>query len=191
MNESKKDIEITLSLLQSIAERPDLTQRKLSKRLGLALGLTNGYLKRCITNGLIKVEQIPANRYLYHLTSCGLSKKSQLLANRLSSSMSLYRQVRLECKEYFNRCLKYNLKNIAIIGSNDLSEVAYLTAKECGLNTTYVTSSSKQLIDFDGWVVSDPANAQRVYDKLKKSVSVERICCFSVLGVKKMEPASE
>lgn len=184
-------MEITLSLLQSIAERPDLTQRKLSRRLGLALGLTNGYLRRCITNGLVKVEQIPANRYLYHLTSCGFSKKSQLLDNRLSNSMSLYRQVRIECKEYFNHCLKYNLKNIAIIGSNDLSEVAYLTAKECGLNTTYISSGFKQLVDFDGWVVSDPSSAQRLYNKLKKSVDVERICCFSVLGVKKKEVVSE
>ena len=70
--------EITLGVLNSINNNSYVTQRSMSKELGIALGLTNSYLKRCVKKGLIKVQQIPANRYAYYLTPQGFSEKSRL-----------------------------------------------------------------------------------------------------------------
>jgi predicted transcriptional regulator len=66
MNES--DPEITLSVLNIVGKNSHVTQRDVAKNIGTALGLTNTYLKRCIKKGLIKVKQVPANRYAYYLT---------------------------------------------------------------------------------------------------------------------------
>ena len=68
---------ITLGVLTAIEEDDRATQRAISEDLGIALGLTNAYLKRCVKKGFIKVRQIPANRYAYYLTPQGFAEKSQ------------------------------------------------------------------------------------------------------------------
>ena len=50
-----------LKILTEIAERADVTQRGLSRSLGIALGLTNLYLKRLAREGHIKITTIPSN----------------------------------------------------------------------------------------------------------------------------------
>ena len=53
---------ILLGLLDAV-ERGDVTQRGLSRELGIAVGLVNSYVRLCIKTGLIKVQQIPPRRY--------------------------------------------------------------------------------------------------------------------------------
>ncbi len=74
------DGEITLGLLNTVHENTSLTQRSIAQELGIALGLTNAYLKRCVKKGFIKVRQIPRNRYVYYLTPKGFAEKSRLSA---------------------------------------------------------------------------------------------------------------
>ena len=64
---------ITLGLLNAIQDDNKLTQRSVAKGLGIALGLANAYLKRCIKKGYIKVSQVPPNRYAYYLTPRGFA----------------------------------------------------------------------------------------------------------------------
>ena len=73
--EVSSEIEIVLRLLTAVEKNSRVTQRSVSRDLGIALGLTNSYLKRCVKKGLIKVQSAPANRYAYYLTPMGLRKK--------------------------------------------------------------------------------------------------------------------
>jgi DNA-binding transcriptional regulator LsrR (DeoR family) len=41
------------------------SQRLLTSELGIALGLVNAYLKRCVKKGLVRVRSAPARRYAY------------------------------------------------------------------------------------------------------------------------------
>ncbi len=66
---------ITLAVLNAVHENDKVTQRSLAQEVGVALGLTNAYLKRCVKKGLVKVKQAPANRYLYYLTPKGGSRR--------------------------------------------------------------------------------------------------------------------
>jgi DNA-binding IclR family transcriptional regulator len=50
----KRHQERNLEILTAIGEGRPLTQRALAQRLGVALGLTNLYLKRLATKGLIR-----------------------------------------------------------------------------------------------------------------------------------------
>lgn len=122
------DMEITLPILQSIEQQSNITQRGLSKRLGLALGLTNAYLKHCINKGLVKIEQIPANRYLYYLTPKGFAEKSRLTAEYLSYSFNFYRKAGDSCFRLFVNCLSEGSKKVVLCGLSDLAEIALLQA---------------------------------------------------------------
>ena len=72
-NAGDKEDALTLEILEVIENQSHVTQRHLADRLGVALGLANSYLKRCIRKGLIKVQQAPANRYLYYITPKGFA----------------------------------------------------------------------------------------------------------------------
>ena len=50
---------IVLGVLDAIERNPSVTQRSVARELGIALGLANAYLKRCIRKGLIKVGKFP------------------------------------------------------------------------------------------------------------------------------------
>src|ERR1700732_4508586 len=88
---------IMLGLLESVQRGDAHSQRRLASELGIALGLVNAYLKRCITKGLVKVGEAPARRYAYYLTPHGFAEKSRLTVEYLSRSFSFFRRAREDC----------------------------------------------------------------------------------------------
>ena len=73
---------IVLDLLNSVDDGAQ-SQRRIAEELGIALGLVNAYLKRCIKKGYVKVSEAPARRYAYYLTPKGFAEKSRLTVQYL------------------------------------------------------------------------------------------------------------
>jgi predicted transcriptional regulator len=65
---------IVLSLLSSVESDGERSQRHIATELGIALGLVNAYLKRCIKKGLVKVRHVPTRRYACYPTAQGFAK---------------------------------------------------------------------------------------------------------------------
>src|ERR1700687_3553185 len=99
-NDSGEDERIVLDLLNSVDDGAQ-SQRRIAEELGIALGLVNAYLKRCIKKGLVKVGQAPARRYAYYLTPQGFAEKSRLTVEYLSDSFSFFRRARTDCAAVF------------------------------------------------------------------------------------------
>ena len=70
------------------------TQRTLAIELGLALGLTNLYLKRLARKGYINITTIPRNRIRYLLTPQGFMEKSRLTYLYMQYFLSYYHDMR-------------------------------------------------------------------------------------------------
>ena len=70
-----EDGRLVLGLLESVEQSSATSQRRLAAELGIAVGLVNAYLNRCIQKGLVKVTQAPARRYAYYLTPQGFRGK--------------------------------------------------------------------------------------------------------------------
>jgi len=120
-----KDEQLTLELLGHIEQRSDISQRHLAAKLGIALGLTNSYLKRCARKGFVKIKEVPANRYLYYLTPKGFAEKSRLTAQFLTTCLTFYRQAAESCSEAFNHCEQAHWRRLVLCGASDLAEIAY------------------------------------------------------------------
>ena len=88
-----------LEILGTIAQGGPLTQRSLAQKLGIALGLTNLYLKRLARKGFIKLSAVPPNRIKYYLTPKGFTEKARLTYQYLEYSLQLYRQTRSALRE--------------------------------------------------------------------------------------------
>src|SRR6185295_14112607 len=95
---------ILLGLLETVDADGTRTQRRMASDLGIALGLVNAYLKRCVKKGLIKVREVPTRRYGYFLTPKGAAEKSRLTVDYLSHSFSFFRQARSSCAETLAQC---------------------------------------------------------------------------------------
>jgi DNA-binding MarR family transcriptional regulator len=122
--------EIVLGVLDAVERDPSVTQRSVARELGIALGLANAYLRRCVRKGLIKVSEVPRRRYAYYLTPQGFAEKSRLTATYLSDSFSFFRKARTQCAELFALAAARGQHRLALLGPGDLAEIATLVARE-------------------------------------------------------------
>lgn len=199
MNNKQKEESVTLEILEAIEEQSDVTQRHLAHRTGVALGLANLYLKRCVRKGLVKIQQVPANRYLYYLTPKGFAEKSRLTAQFLSSSFAFYRKAGDSCSEAFTVCKQRKWKNILLCGASELAEIAALRAIEHGIRIVgvydpkidqkeflnkKVFKSIKDCDAFDGCLLTDLNDPATSLTELTRLVKSEQIITPNILGLK-------
>jgi DNA-binding Lrp family transcriptional regulator len=121
-----------LRLLEAVAENSRVTQRRLATRLGIALGLTNIYLKRLTRKGYIKCVNAQPNRITYLITPRGVAEKMRLTYEFMDYSLHLYREVRHHLRDMLRDCARAD-RLIAIFGRGEAAELAYLSLKEFGL----------------------------------------------------------
>lgn len=137
-NTTDKESQLTLELLQAIDNKDDISQRYLAQEMGVALGLANSYLKRCVKKGLIKIKTAPANRYLYYLTPSGFAEKARLTGQFLSTSLALFRESGEVFTEIFGDCSTRGLHRIMFVGLSDLTEIAYMRSLESEVDVVAV-----------------------------------------------------
>ena len=127
-----------LEILTAIDEGEPLTQRALAQRLGVALGLANLYLKRLVKKGSIKIVEFPRKpaarkRLRYLLTPTGMAEKTRLTYEHITYSLDLYRRARQALRDSLSPLPERGAKRVALFGTGEAAEVAYLTLRELGL----------------------------------------------------------
>ena len=131
--EHTPDPAIMLELLSAVERDSNLSQRSLSRELGVALGLANAYVRRCVRKGLIKVRQAPLNRYGYYLTPKGFTEKARLTAEYLSMSLNFFRDARHQCTSLLRDDAQQSLRRCVLVGDGDLAEIAVLSAGDANV----------------------------------------------------------
>src|SRR5215470_17370006 len=106
-----------LLLLSELDRDGGATQRSLADKMGVALGLTNLYLKRLARKGYIKITTIPRHRIKYLLTPQGMAEKSRLTYLFMQYSLSHYRDMRQRLKKIFSERGQAGAKRIVIYGT--------------------------------------------------------------------------
>lgn len=134
---------ILLGILQAVDSGQVRSQRHLAAELGIALGLANAYLKRCVKKGLLKVSQVPARRYAYYLTPQGFAEKSRLTGEYLSSSFSFFRQARADCAAVFADAKSRGWRTVALLGASEVAEIAALCALEADIAVAAIVDTSR------------------------------------------------
>ena len=126
-----------LRVLEAVQQDSRLTQRGLASKLGIALGLANIYLKRMVHKGYIKVVNVQPNRISYLITPRGIAEKARLTYEFMDYSLHLYGEVRQHLRAALHECAAAG-KRVAIFGSGEAAELAYLSLKESGLDPVAV-----------------------------------------------------
>jgi len=193
-------------LLAFVEREAHVSQRALAGELGVALGLVNTYIKRCVKKGLIKVQQVPRRRYAYYLTPSGFAEKSRLTAEYLSWSLSFFRRARSECSTLFEQARERKLDRLALCGGSDLTEIAILSAAEHSVtiiaivdagmlksslfNIPVVASLAEAPARPGGAIVTGIHDAQRHYDEAVAVLGAQRVLVPSMMSVRTTEVGS-
>jgi EPS-associated MarR family transcriptional regulator len=87
-------------LLKSLAQDANLTQRQLSKELGISLGKVNYCLQSLIQKGFIKINNFKNSKhkiqYSYILTPTGIEEKTKLTIRFLKVRAKEYEELKKE-----------------------------------------------------------------------------------------------
>jgi DNA-binding Lrp family transcriptional regulator len=121
-----------LKLLEEVEKDSRVTQRGLATKLGIALGLTNIYLRRLVRKGYIKCVNVQSNRITYLITPRGIAEKARLTYEFMDYSLHLYGEVRQHLRTTLAQCAAAD-KRVAIYGRGEAAELAYLSLREAGL----------------------------------------------------------
>jgi DNA-binding MarR family transcriptional regulator len=179
----------SLHILDELSNNDSLTQRDLSGRLGIALGLVNSYIKNLITKGYITVKAIPSKRYAYYLTPKGFAEKTKLTYDLLHDYTRVYREARKNLKQLFHDLQKNGMKRIVFAGSDEVAEIAYITLHETSLELAAVVDTEDTGKDFFGKEVQAfTAIAGTAYDCVVITTYVKKDTIYQELiknGVKK------
>jgi DNA-binding MarR family transcriptional regulator len=141
---------VVLGILSTVGREGQVSQRTLAAELGIALGLINAYVKRCVKKGLIKVQRVPPRRYAYYLTPRGFAEKSRLTASYLSHSFGFFRRARHDCEETLRLASERGLARVALLGSGDLAEIAVICALESTVSVAAIVDPSLSRKTFIG-----------------------------------------
>ena len=194
---------IVRGLLQSVERDGAQSQRKLAADLGIALGLCNAYLKRCVIKGLVKMSAVPTRRYAYYLTPKGFAEKSRLTVDYLSFSFSFFRQARADCSEALNTARARGWQRVALLGVSDLAEIATICALESDVTIAAVVDPRSKQKSFVGVpvltsldeirdqadcvVVTDLKTANETAKAAIEIFGVDRVLIPALLGVRLRE----
>ena len=204
-SEDSENVRIVLGLLESVERDGAQSQRKLASDLGIALGLVNAYLRRCVKKGLLKIGQAPARRYAYYLTPHGFAEKSRLTVEYLSSSFSFFRRAREDCSSVLQAAHARGWNRVALIGVSDLAEIAMLCALEQGITIVAVVDANCEKTPFvgtsvvksiaavsggcDALVVTDLQATRESVQSMVNQLDSDRVLVPALLGIR-INPAT-
>lgn len=193
------DAVIILGLLKSVEQGGDQSQRRLATELGIALGLVNAYLKRCVSKGLVKVRNVPARRYAYYLTPQGFAEKSRLTVDYLTSSFGFFREAKADCLLVFETASQRGFKTVALVGRSDLAEIAVICGIERQVEIVAVVDANSAPghflgvpvaasfddvpKSFDAVVITDLADAPGSWERARARFGEARVLAPRLLGV--------
>jgi DNA-binding MarR family transcriptional regulator len=196
MDRDTRDEAIIRDLLERIDDTAEINQRTMAKELGIALGMTNAYVKRCVKKGWVKVRQVPARRYRYYLTPKGFAEKTRLTAEFFTDSLKFFRKARQSFDALYADLARAGARRIGLLGADELAEIAILCALNHDIEIVGVLRGDGgddavggvQALDrltppsVDRWVVASTRDAADVYRRACETFTPERVVYPALLA---------
>ena len=182
----------TLRILEEIDKENTPSQRDLSNKLNISLGLVNSFVKRLAQKGYCKVTTIPKNRVRYLLTPKGAAEKTRLTYEYIQSSIRFYHKSLHKIRNLFDELSQNGVSNIVFYGVSDLAEISHLLLQETSiemkgivddnlkgtvyLNTAVVDSDQLRRLCFDRILITDILNPLQALENIKDcGVPIDKI----------------
>jgi len=122
-----------LRLLEELEKNPIVSQRELSHKFGIALGVTNACLKRMARKGWIRIRDLNPRKIGYYLTRKGALEKARLTIHLISFRVQHYSELKKVIADRLLEMQHQGMQRIVFYGISDEMEVAYITLQGVNL----------------------------------------------------------
>jgi len=179
-----------LNTLLEIKQNPSLTQRSLSHRLNISLGLTNAILQNLIHRGWIKAKKLTGRKILYLITPQGMARATNLIYDRFRETQNYYQYTKELLTSYLADLYNQGKKRAIIYGTNQLAEITYLSLLDSPLKlhsilTDDPSSPKKKFLGHELLTLSDFAQ------KISETSNLENLIVLSTISQEKHEEQKE
>jgi len=126
-------------ILQAIASGERVTQRSLSRELGIALGLTNLFVRRLVGKGYVRISRMGTRHVRYLMTPEGWEALGRATRISLENTVHLYtqtrEQIRASLETLSGQCHVNGSgqKCVVFYGAGDVAEIAYVSLQRTDL----------------------------------------------------------
>ena len=134
-----------LRLLEELEKNPIVSQRDLSHKFGIALGVTNACLKRMARKGLIRIRGFNHRKIGYYLTPKGFAEKAKLTLNLISHIVQHYSELKKIISQRLLEMQRNGLQRVVFYGVSDEMEVAYVTLQGVNLKLVGIVEDDEKL----------------------------------------------
>jgi len=131
-------------ILEELEKNSNITQRDLSEKTGLSLGMVNILLKKFIKKGFVKLERLNSKSFRYILTPEGFKEKSK----KTIEYMKIYYRRTLLIKQNIERITqRYGRNRTYVLFGKDkeMKEIIEGILKE--LRVKYITENEVEKIE--------------------------------------------
>jgi len=134
-----------LRLLEELERNPIVSQRELSHRFGIALGVTNACLKRMARKGLIRIRGLNHRKIGYYLTPKGFAEKAKLTFHLISHIVQHYSEFKNIISQRLLEMQRDGLQRIVFYGVSEEMEVAYITLQGVNLKLVGIVEDDEKV----------------------------------------------
>lgn len=133
-----------LRTLEALEKKPDISQRDLAARLGVAVGLTNACIRRMAHKGWIKIKRVNSRNITYHLTPSGFSEKARLSVRYTEETIDFYRRAKQLVSNALASLQALGAKRIVVIGASDLAEIVGICCNVCDIEIVAIADFDRE-----------------------------------------------
>ena len=174
-----------LNTLLEIKENPTLSQRSLSHRLNISLGLTNAIIKNLIYRGWIKAKKDTGRKLLYIITPKGMMNVSRLMYNRFQETLHYYHYTKDLLTAYLIKLYQQGEETVNIYGTGPLAEITYYAGISTPLKLNDIISDDPSKEKFLGHQTISIENFLSQYSNYN-NLSNQKIIILSTNNPKKL-----
>jgi DNA-binding MarR family transcriptional regulator len=133
-----------LRFLEELEKTPVISQRELSHRFNIALGVTNACLKKMVQKGWIRIQGLNRRKIGYYLTPKGVAEKAKLTFHLISYTAQHYSELKKRISDKLLEMEREGLERIVFYGVSDEMEVAYITLQGVNLRLVGIVEDDEK-----------------------------------------------
>jgi DNA-binding MarR family transcriptional regulator len=183
-----------LNLLQELEKNPVISQRELSNRFGIALGVTNACIKRMVRRGWIRITGLNQRRIEYYLTPKGFTEKAKLSVDLISWTVRHYASLKDLIGSKLLEMQAEGVERVVFYGVCDEMEIAYITLQGVKMKLVGIVDDDEKYrpqfifgyelepvsrvreLRPEGILITTTLESDRKMDRVKKYLEATSVC---------------
>ena len=117
-------------IMSEVADNETVTQRELSKKLGISVSTVNVLMNKMIREGLIKMTQVSQKQVLYMLTPVGMMEKAKKTVSYLKAHYRAIYDTKEKIKSVLDELYREHDVIYVLKGNDEMSEILAIAVDE-------------------------------------------------------------